>query len=132
MTVQFQRVVPIFRIFSLERAREFYLDFLGFKVDWEHRFEPEAPVFMQISRDGLVIHLSEHHGDGTPGSIAYVYMTGVKDLHRELNAKKYRHMRPGLQEQEWGMTELGVIDPFNNRITFGERTEQSVSASASS
>jgi hypothetical protein len=132
MTVQFQRVVPIFRIFSLEKAREFYLDFLGFKVDWEHRFEPEAPVFMQISRDGLVIHLSEHHGDGTPGSIAHVYMTGVKDLHRELTAKKYRHMRPGLREQEWGMTELGVIDPFNNRITFGERTEQSVSASASS
>jgi hypothetical protein len=132
MAVQFQRVVPIFRIFSLAKAREFYLDFLGFKVDWEHRFEPEAPVFMQISRDGLVIHLSEHHGDGTPGSIAYVYMTGVEDLHRELNAKKYRHMRPALQEQEWGMTEMGVINPFNNRITFGERTEQSASASAGS
>jgi catechol 2,3-dioxygenase-like lactoylglutathione lyase family enzyme len=123
MPIQFQRTVPIFRIFSLEKAREFYLDYLGFKVDWEHRFEPRAPVFMQISRDGLVFHLSEHHGDGTPGSIAYVYMTGVHDLHRELSAKNYRYMRPGLQEQEWGMTELGVIDPFNNRITFGERTE---------
>ena len=73
MTVQFERAVAIFRIFSLDKAREFYLDFLGFKVDWEHRFEPDAPVYMQISRDGLVIHLSEHHGDGTPGSIAYVY-----------------------------------------------------------
>ena len=39
MTVQFERAVPIFRIFSLDKAREFYLDFLGFKVDWEHRFE---------------------------------------------------------------------------------------------
>ena len=68
MTIEFQRTVPIFRIFSLEKAREFYLDFLGFKVDWEHRFEPDAPVFMQVSRDGLVLHLSEHVGDGTPGS----------------------------------------------------------------
>jgi catechol 2,3-dioxygenase-like lactoylglutathione lyase family enzyme len=124
MTIEFQRAVPIFRIFSLEKAREFYLDFLGFKVDWEHRFEPDAPVFMQVSRDGLVLHLSEHFGDGTPGSIVYVYMKGVRELHRELNDKKYRHMRPGLQQQEWGMTELGVIDPFNNRITFGERTDQ--------
>jgi catechol 2,3-dioxygenase-like lactoylglutathione lyase family enzyme len=131
MPVQFQRVVPIFRIFSLEKAREFYLDFLGFKVDWEHRFEPEAPVYMRISRSGLAIHLSEHHGDGTPGSIAYVYMTGVKDLHRELNEKKYRHMRPGLQEQEWGMTEVNVIDPFNNRITFGEPTGPSAATSTS-
>ena len=123
MTIDFQRTVPIFRIFSLEKAREFYLDFLGFKVEWEHRFEPDAPVFMQVSRAGLAINLSEHHGDGTPGSIVYVYMTGVKALHRELIDKKYRHNRPGLQQQEWGMTELTVTDPFNNRITFGERTE---------
>ena len=123
MAIDFQRTVPIFRIFSLEKAREFYLDFLGFKVEWEHRFEPDAPVFMQVSRAGLAINLSEHHGDGTPGSIVYVYMTGVKALHRELNDKKYRHNRPGLQQQEWGMTELTVTDPFNNRITFGERTE---------
>jgi catechol 2,3-dioxygenase-like lactoylglutathione lyase family enzyme len=123
MTIDFQRTVPIFRIFALEKAREFYLDFLGFKVEWEHRFEPDAPVFMQVSRAGLAINLSEHHGDGTPGSIVYVYMTGVKALHRELNDKKYRHNRPGLQQQDWGMTELTVTDPFNNRITFGERTE---------
>ena len=28
----------------------------------------------------------------------------------------------GLQRQDWGMTELTVIDPFGNRITFGEPT----------
>jgi catechol 2,3-dioxygenase-like lactoylglutathione lyase family enzyme len=124
MTIQFGRTVPTFRIFSLDKAREFYLDFLGFKVDWEHRFDPEAPVFMQVSRDGLAIHLSEHHGDGTPGSVVYVYMTGVEVLHDELNAKKYRYNRPGLEKREWGMTELTVTDPFNNRITFGEPTEK--------
>ncbi len=122
MTIQFQRAVPIFRIFSLEKAREFYLDFLGFKVDWEGSFEPGAPIYMQISRDGLTFHLSEHHGDATPGSTAYVYMTGVEQLHHELNAKKYRHMRPGLQRQEWGMTEVWVTDPFGNHLRFGEQT----------
>ena len=122
MTIQFEQAVPIFRIFSLEKAREFYVDFLGFSVDWEHRFASDAPVYMGISRGELTIHLSEHHGDGTPGSIAYVYMTGVRELHQELSAKQYRHNSPGLQEQEWGMTELTVTDPFNNRITFGERT----------
>jgi catechol 2,3-dioxygenase-like lactoylglutathione lyase family enzyme len=120
MAVAFGRAVPIFRIFALDKARAFYLDFLGFKVDWEHRLAPDAPVYMQVSRGELLIHLSEHHGDGTPGSIAYVYTTDVKALHRELNDKQYRHNRPGLQEQDWGMTELTVIDPFNNRITFGE------------
>jgi catechol 2,3-dioxygenase-like lactoylglutathione lyase family enzyme len=127
MTVAFNRVVPTFRIFSVEKAREFYLGFLGFKVDWEHRFDPEAPVYMQVSRDGLVLHLTEHHGDGTPGSVAYVYMTGVAELHRELNGRKYRYNRPALQQQDWGMTELAVVDPFNNRLIFGEPTEKAAS-----
>jgi len=123
MTIHFERAVPILRIFSLEKAREFYVGFLGFSVDWEHRFAPDAPVYMQVSRGTLSLHLSEHHGDATPGSRTYVYMSGVADLHRELTEKKYRHNRPGLDKQEWGMTEVTVIDPFNNRITFGERTE---------
>lgn len=125
MTIEFRRAVPIFRIFSLEKAREFYVDFLGFTIDWEARFESDSPVYMQMSRGELLVHLSEHHGDSTPGSHAYVITTGVRDLHRELNDKNYRHNRPGLQQQEWGMLEVTVTDPFNNRITFGEPTEKS-------
>src|ERR1051325_11353604 len=115
MPIEFGRTVPIFRIFSMDKAREFYLDFLRCKGDWGYRFGADAPVYMQISRDKLELHLSEHHGDGTPGSIAYVHMRGVEDLHRELNDKNYRHNHPGLQKQEWGLLEMAVVDPFSNR-----------------
>jgi catechol 2,3-dioxygenase-like lactoylglutathione lyase family enzyme len=125
MAIEFKRAVPILRIFSLEKAREFYVDFLGCKVEWEHRFTPDAPVYMQVARGELKLHLTEHHGDCTPGARVYVYMTGVRDLHRELNDKNYRHNHPGLEEQEWGMTEMTVTDPFNNRITFAEPMEKS-------
>ena len=120
MAIQFGCVVPIFRVFSINKAREFYLDFLGFKVDWEHRFESAFPVYTQVSRDGLAFHLSEHHGDGTPGSRAYIYMTGVEELQREPTGKTYKYNRPGLQQQKWGMPELAVVDPFNNHIVFAE------------
>jgi Glyoxalase superfamily protein len=120
MAIKFDLVAPIFRIFSLEKALEFYIEFLGCKVDWEDRSEPGAPVYMQVSRDELVLHLSEHHGDGTPGSIVYVYMTDIAALHRELNDKKYPHNRPLLEQMEWGMMQMTVIDPFDNRIVFGE------------
>lgn len=123
MAILLEKAIPTFRIYSLEKAREFYLGFLGFKVDFEHRFAPDAPVFMRVSRGDVAFHLSEHHGDGTPGSVAYVHAKGVREFHRELNDKNYRHNRPGLQEQEWGMLELQVVDPFNNRITFGEPTD---------
>ena len=66
------RAIPILRIFDEAKAREFYLGFLGFTVDWEHRFAPDLPLYMQVSRGGLVLHLSEHQGDATPGSTVLV------------------------------------------------------------
>ena len=42
------------------RSRAFYVDRLGFRVDWTHRFEPELPALLQVSRDGMTFYLSEH------------------------------------------------------------------------
>jgi len=124
MTIDFNPAVPIFRIFSVEKAREFYLDFLGFQLDWEHRFEPDMPVYMQVSRAPLILHLSEHHGDATPGSTAYVRMRGVREFHAEISARGYRYLRPGVETRDWAEAEMTVIDPFGNRIRFGEISEQ--------
>ena len=37
MTVAFQKSVPILRISSVEKGKEFYVDYLGFTVDWKYR-----------------------------------------------------------------------------------------------
>ncbi len=124
MTVTFNPAIPVFRIFSVEKAREFYLDYLGFSLDWEHRFEPDLPLYMQVSRGPLVLHLSEHHGDACPGSTAYVRMRGVRDFHAEISARNYRYLRPGVESRDWTTAEMTVTDPFGNRIRFGELAEQ--------
>jgi len=50
LSVAFQQAVPILRIFSVEKAREFYLDFLGFIWDWEHRFDDNAPLYARVMK----------------------------------------------------------------------------------
>ncbi|MBZ5570786.1 MAG: VOC family protein [Acidobacteriia bacterium] len=120
MPIKFSRTIPVLRIFDERKAREFYGDFLGFSVDWEHRFEPNTPLFMQVSRGEVVLHLSEHHGDGVPGTATLVVMTGIEEYLRELQRKKYKYYRPGIQLQPWNAKELAVIDPFGNRIRFSE------------
>jgi catechol 2,3-dioxygenase-like lactoylglutathione lyase family enzyme len=55
MSTRLEAGVPILRIFDVDRAREFYVDWLGFHVDWEHRFDENAPLYMQVSRGGLVL-----------------------------------------------------------------------------
>ena len=118
MPFQVTHVVPIFRIFSVEKTREFYLDFLGFTVDWEHRFEPDAPVYMQVSRDGVVLHLSEHHGDCCPGAAMRIDTSDIDALHAELAGKRYGYARPQVDQTPWGSREMSVKDPFGNRLTF--------------
>jgi catechol 2,3-dioxygenase-like lactoylglutathione lyase family enzyme len=120
VTPTFTPPIPVFRIFSVEKAREFYLDFLGFGLDWEHRFEPDMPLYLQVSRGPVVLHLSEHHGDACPGSTAYVRMRGVRDYHAEISARNYGYLRPGVESRDWTEAEMTVTDPFGNRIRFGE------------
>jgi catechol 2,3-dioxygenase-like lactoylglutathione lyase family enzyme len=120
MSIDFAKTIPILRVFSVEKAQEFYIGYLGFEVDWEHRFEPTLPLYMQVSRGSLLLHLSEHHGDCTPGAKVFVETTGVRELHAELTAKNYGYLRPGLEKEPWGASTVTVTDPFMNRIVFSE------------
>jgi len=120
MAIQFEKTVPLLRIFDLPKAKEFYVDLLGFTIDWEHRFDERAPIYMSVSRGTLALHLTEHYGDCCPGTTVYVSMRGIEEFHREIMAKSYGYMRPGIGQTEWGSKMMQVIDPFGNRIRFDE------------
>ncbi|MBK5005536.1 glyoxalase superfamily protein [Pseudomonas sp. S32] len=115
--IRFETAIPILRMFDEAKAREFYLEFLGFTVEFEHRFEADLPLYMGIQRDGLKVHLSEHHGDASPGSTLFIPMVNIERLRDELAAKRYGYGRPDIVEQGWGKV-LEVYDPFGNRIRF--------------
>ncbi len=112
------RITPILRIFDEAKAREFYVDFLEFKVDWEHRFEPDLPLYMQVSKDDCILHLSEHFGDGSPGSHVRIETTGVEEFQQQLLAKRYKNSRPCIEDTPWGTREMSISDPFGNGLTF--------------
>jgi catechol 2,3-dioxygenase-like lactoylglutathione lyase family enzyme len=112
-----QRVTPQLRMTNWDRSRKFYVDGLGFTVDWEHRFEPGFPVFTQITRDGLSLFLTEHTGDCKPGGAAYIILDDVDAYFREITA---RGIQPAEAPEDapWGTREMLVIDPDDNRLRF--------------
>lgn len=59
------------RIFDYAKAIEFYIDWLGFKIDWEDKPE-HRPVYLQVSKDDISLHLTEHHDDCCPGSKVFI------------------------------------------------------------
>ncbi|OWA33468.1 glyoxalase/bleomycin resistance/extradiol dioxygenase family protein [Saccharibacillus sp. O16] len=115
-----KETIPILRIFDEDKARAFYVDYLGFTLDFEHRFEEGMPLYAQVSRGAVKLHLSEHHGDCTPGAAVRIGVHDLEALRQELASKPYRFSNPGIQEKPWGMKELATTDPFGNRLIFWE------------
>lgn len=116
--MQFGPPTPILRIFDEAKAREFYCEFLGFNLDWEHRFSESAPIYMQVSSGACRLHLSEHYGDGVPGTYIRIPTPDVDAWAATLRAKRFKFSNPGVEEMPWGSRETAISDPSGNRLTF--------------
>lgn len=116
--MKIDRVIPVLRIFDLAKATEFYIEWLGFAVDWEHRFGENFPLYMQISREGITLHLSEHHGDCCPGAKIFILCADLAGYHALLAEKNYRYNKPGLETAPWNAFCMEVTDPFGNKLLF--------------
>ena len=114
----FGNTTPVFRVFDEAKAKEFYVGFLGFTVEWEHRFEDGLPLYLEVSRGGVKIHLTEHHGDCCPGAAVRIETDGLSELYEELSKKNYGFALPDIDKTPWGTREMSVKDPFGNRLTF--------------
>jgi hypothetical protein len=77
---------------------------------------------MQVSKEDILLHLTEHHGDCCPGAKVFVEIAaGLRDYHNKLTSKNYTYNKPGLEKAEWNAVTMEVVDPFGNRLLFSER-----------
>lgn len=90
-------VVPILRMHDVAAARHGYVDYLGCSIDWEHG-DGDRPVYLQVSRGSLVLHLSSHHDDVTRGCAVLIEIDGIDDLHAELASRNYPFLNPGIED----------------------------------
>lgn len=113
------KAIPIFRILDYTKALEFYIDFLGFTIDWEHRFGPADPVYMQVSKNGLTLHLSENKRFQT-GVIIFVETKEIQKLHKEISSRTELNVIPEVSKTNWQTMQMEIEDPFGNLLRFNE------------
>ncbi|HEV7132843.1 MAG TPA: glyoxalase superfamily protein [Gaiellaceae bacterium] len=110
--------IPILRMYDVDATKRFYVDYLGFRLDWQEG-DGDRPVYMRVSRGPVALDLSSHAGDGTPGTAIVVQVDDVAALHSELHSKNYPFMNPGIDPRGIGR-EVVVIDPASNQVRFFE------------
>lgn len=115
-----QKTIPILRMFDVAKAKEFYFEWLGFKIEFEHQFEENTPYYIGITKDDIQLHLSEHYGDATPGSKVFIVCNEIEKYFAELQSRPYKYYRPCLEKTFYAALEFSVQDPFGNKLSFNE------------
>lgn len=117
--VMTQTVIPQLRITNAKRSRAFYIDGLGFTVDWEHQFEPGFPLFLQITRAGQTLFLTEHAGDCQVGGAVYLLIPDALACYADFASKGVVADQPPAP-MPWGTIEFVLTDPDGNRLRFAQ------------
>jgi uncharacterized glyoxalase superfamily protein PhnB len=110
--------IPTLRILDYAKAIEFYIDYLGFNIDWEHRFGETDPIYMQLTKNGLTLHLSENKRFQT-GIIIFVESKGILEFEKELVSRN-TSIIPKVEKTNWQTLQMEIEDPFGNLLRFNE------------
>lgn len=102
-------------------AREFYIERLNFNLDWEHRLSPNAPVYMQISFHGLVLHLSQNQRFPNV-CFVFVETSGIEKLYDYWQNRGVQKCLTPPSVTPWSTLQVELVDPFGNVIRFNQST----------
>lgn len=109
---------PVLRVANAEKSIRFYCDQLGFNEDWIHRFDEDFPAYASVSRDPLILHLSEHEGGGTEKAELFVHVMDVDAVYEEFSSNGLV-TNPPVTEQEIGLRQFEFEDPDGHHISIG-------------
>lgn len=118
--------IPVLRMFDEVQAKAFYLDYLGFEVDWECRFTPTAPLYMQIRLGDAIIHLDGHAKEDAPISQVNIPVLGLENYCAYLISKGADYPKPSVVDPRFQgrNTDMNIYDPFGNYLVFCSQTTE--------
>jgi catechol 2,3-dioxygenase-like lactoylglutathione lyase family enzyme len=107
---------PIFRVASLKASLEYYVNVLGFTIDWE-----DPASIASVSRDRCCLFLCE--GDqGNAGSWTWIGVGDAEALYGEYTSKRAKVRNPP-SNFKWAL-EMQIEDLDGNVLRMGSEPKQ--------
>lgn len=109
-------IIPILNVKSLAASTGFYVETLGFKLDWT------APSMASVSRSGRSIMLCEQ-GQGQPGTWIWIGVGDIDPIYQDLAGKGVTiRLKP--TNFSWAY-EMQIEDPDGHVLRFGSEPRPS-------
>ena len=113
--------VPILPTADAQRSARFYCDVLGFTQDWEHRFDEGFPLYVQVSRGTVSLHLNEH-GDANQSTSLCIGVRDVNAVYAELTGRGLKTDGPP-EDRAYGVRDFSFMDPDGHHLVFASRLD---------
>ena len=113
-------IIPVLGVGSYEETVSHYVEWLGFKVDWEYR-EEQLPFVISITRDGFSFMLAE--SETSNGSWTTIYVSDLEEMSEELNSRRSNSVKIELYPPN-DIAQIHVIDPWKNLLVFEQSPNQ--------
>lgn len=113
--IEFECVTPILRVENVEASLAYYVDVLGFKVDWQ------VKGYASVGRDRCHIMLAED-AQGHAGTWVWIGVEDAGRLYEEYKAKGAKIRHPPTN-YEWAY-ELQVFDRDGHVLRLGSEPKQ--------
>jgi catechol 2,3-dioxygenase-like lactoylglutathione lyase family enzyme len=116
--VQVECIVPILRVASLPASVRYYVEVLGFRLDWGGE---ENAEMASVSRDGHAIMLC-HGAQGQPGTWIWIGVEDIEPLFAQYQSAGARFLE-GPTNRPWAY-EMQVLDPDGHVLRFGSEPRE--------
>ena len=114
--------IPVVPMALEDETKEFYLEFLGYEIDWEHRFNSSqnSELYMLIHLGDSVLHLNGHADPDSAPIETRIPVEHLQEYAQFLCQKKSRFGMPQPVDPryEGKNTDMNIRDPFGNLLTF--------------
>jgi predicted enzyme related to lactoylglutathione lyase len=111
--VTFENITPILCVNSVRDSIRYYVDVLGFAVDWG---DDDPTEMASISRDDKTLMLCQRD-QGNPGTWVWIGVQDIEPLYQQYVARGAKFLEPPTN-YPWAY-EMKVIDPDGHVLRFG-------------
>ena len=115
--------VPVIRMLDEDPVLHFYLEFLRFTEDWQHRFRDNTPLYMQVRLGAATLHLDGHSTDVSPASTVRFPVLNLEKFQSSLVGRNKLGLSLELVRPRGTNVELCLEDPSGNLLIFQDVPE---------